>query len=145
MNIEDIQDSVRVGNEVSVILRTGHQFSGVLSEIRETSIMLRKASGAKIPLSAEAIDCIFPIETASSSSSGEITTGLQAVDTASVLPASPSILSGRENHPEPQPASPGSDKITELGSKQNPEQKNPSYSVEVLTKVVEISLELLVN
>jgi tetratricopeptide (TPR) repeat protein len=138
MNIEDIQDSVRVGNEVSVILRTGHQFSGVLSEIRETSIMLRQASGAKIPLSAEAIDCIFPIETASSSSSGEITTGLQAVDTASVLPASPSSLSGTENHPEPQPAASCSDKITELDSKQNPDQKNPPYSVEVLTKVVEI-------
>jgi hypothetical protein len=49
MNIEDIQDSVRIGNEVSVILRTGHLLSGFLSEIRETSIILRQASGAKMP------------------------------------------------------------------------------------------------
>ncbi|MFM6132763.1 MAG: hypothetical protein ACKPE3_20600 [Sphaerospermopsis kisseleviana] len=54
MNIEDIQDSVRIGVEVSVILRTGHQLSGFLSEIRETSIILRQASGAKMPLFAEA-------------------------------------------------------------------------------------------
>jgi tetratricopeptide (TPR) repeat protein len=60
MNIEDIQDSVRIGLEVSVILRTGHQFFGILSEIRESSIILRQAPGIKIPLSADAIDCIFP-------------------------------------------------------------------------------------
>ena len=62
MNIQDIQDSVRVGVEISVILRTGHQFSGILSEIRETSIILRQASGIKIPLNAEAIDCVFPTQ-----------------------------------------------------------------------------------
>jgi hypothetical protein len=90
MNIQDIQDSVRIGVEISVILRTGHQVSGVLSEIRETSIILRQASGAKMPLAAEAIDCIFPIP---------------IIDTSTVLPTHSSISSNLQNKPDLQTSS----------------------------------------
>ncbi|MEH1785714.1 MAG: hypothetical protein V7L23_09025 [Nostoc sp.] len=135
MNIEDIQDSVRIGVEISVILRTGHQFSGVLSEIRETSIILRQASGTKMPLSAEAIDCIFPIQITDSSI--EITPDLQSAGTSTVLPIHLSISSNLQNNPEPKiPLS--SLKSTEPELEDAIENNSLIYSIEVVTKVVEI-------
>ncbi|BAZ87699.1 hypothetical protein [Dolichospermum compactum] len=119
MNIQDIQDSVRIGVEISVILRTGHQFSGVLSEIRETSIILRQASGAKMPLAAEAIDCIFPIP---------------IIDTSTVLPTHSSISSNLQNKPDLQTSSSALKTELELAINNN----IPIYSLEVVTKLVEI-------
>lgn len=122
MNVEDIQDSVRIGIEVTVILRTGHQFSGILSEMRETSIILRQASGAKIPLSAEAIDCIFPIEIADTSSEST-STGIKSTDTSTVLPTRSSTSFNIQSNPNIQ---------TPL------DHNSSAYPLEVITKVVEI-------
>jgi tetratricopeptide (TPR) repeat protein len=119
MNIQDIQDSVRIGVEISVILRTGHQVSGVLSEIRETSIILRQASGAKMPLAAEAIDCIFPIP---------------IIDTSTVLPTHSSISSNLQNKPDLQTSSSALKTELELAINNN----IPTYSLETVTKLVEI-------
>jgi tetratricopeptide (TPR) repeat protein len=59
MNITDIQDSCQIGSELCVIFKTGQQFYGILSEIRETSIVLRLASGNKMPISLDAIATAF--------------------------------------------------------------------------------------
>jgi tetratricopeptide (TPR) repeat protein len=131
MNIEDIQDSVRIGVEVSVILRTGHQLSGVLSEIRETSIILRQASGAKMPLSAEAIDCIFPIQVADSPI--EITSSIQNTNTSTVVPTHSSISPNLQKNINQQTSSPALE--TELDSAI---ETNIPISLEILTKLVEI-------
>src|SRR4028119_1449496 len=135
MNIEDIQHSVRVGVEVSVILRTGHQFSGVLSEIREASIILRQSSGTKMPLSAKAIDCIFSIQTTDSSI--ESTPSLQSSDTSTLLPTHPSLSSNLQNNLELKTSFPSLESIEsqlEIAIDNN----NPTYPIEVITKIVEI-------
>ena len=135
MNIEDIQDSVRVGVEISVILRTGHEFSGVLSEIRETTIILRQTSGTKIPLSAEAIDCIFPIQ--STDLSIEITPSLQSAGTTTSLPTRPSTSSNLQSNLE-QKNSLLPLKINESQLESPTNNNSPTYPIEVITKIVEI-------
>ncbi|WP_144018174.1 tetratricopeptide repeat protein [Planktothrix rubescens] len=135
MNIEDIQDSVRIGIEVTVILRTGHQFSGVLTEIRETSIILRQASGTKMPLSAEAIDCIFPIQ--STDLSIEITPILQSAGTTASLPTRLSTSSNLQNNLEQKNSLlPLKTNESQLESPTN--NNIPRYAIEVITKIVEI-------
>jgi len=59
MNVEDIQDCCKIGVQVCVFLTTGQQFAGVLSEIRESSIVLRLPSGGKIPIALSAIAAAF--------------------------------------------------------------------------------------
>jgi len=132
MNIEDIQDSVRIGIEISVILRTGHQFSGVLSEIRETSIILRQASGGKMPLSAEAIDCIFPKQITDLPI--EISQNLQSSGTSTVLSTDLPIPPNLQKNTVIQTSSPAFKTELDLATSNN----NPTYSVEVITKLVEI-------
>jgi tetratricopeptide (TPR) repeat protein len=135
MNIKDIQDSVRVGVEVSVILRTGHQFYGVLTEIRETSIILYQASGTKIPLSTEAIDCIFSIQ--STDLSIEITPSLQSAGTTTSLPTPLSTSSNLQNNFEQQNSLlPLKTNEPQLESSTN--NNLAAYPIEVLTKIVEI-------
>jgi tetratricopeptide (TPR) repeat protein len=136
MNIEDIQDSVRIGVEISVILRTGHQLSGVLSEIRETSIILRQASGAKMPLSAEAIDCIFPIQITDSPI--EITPSLQNITTSTASTTHSSISPNLQKNPDRQISSPALKTELELAI-----DNNIPTSVEVLTKLVEIDTRFI--
>jgi tetratricopeptide (TPR) repeat protein len=132
MKIEDIQDSVRIGVEVSVILRTGHQLSGLLSEIRETSIILRQVSGAKMPLSAEAIDCIFPIQVADSPI--EITSSIQNTNTSTVAPTYSSISSNLQKNINQQTSSPALETEFDITI-----ETNIPISLEVLTKLVEIN------
>jgi tetratricopeptide (TPR) repeat protein len=116
MNIEDIQENCRIGQEVSVIINTGHQFSGILSEIKETSIVLRQSSGGKIPLLTEAIITIFEVDT--NKVSNEVVSVVENSLEKSPLP----LIA-------PQPTS------------SNPETLTPttSYSIEVITQVVEIA------
>lgn len=134
MNIDDIQDNFRIRTEVSVILRTGREFSGTLTGISESSITLRLSSGGKIVLDAAAIDCIFPAETTDSLSEE---TQIEQDSSVSLLSTSPLPLSDSESisppissppsDPQPTPPEPvASDSST-------------SYSVEVITGVAEIN------
>lgn len=123
MQIEDIQDNFRLRSEISVILRTGQQFCGILAGISESSITLRQSSGSNIVLSVEAIDCIFPShpsETHNNSSNTE-----PAAVSLSSRASSPSIVTST-----PSPA--------QSSVIPNPET-TPIYSIEVITQVVEIT------
>lgn len=131
MNIEDIQDNFRIGSEVSVILRTGHQFSGTLSEIREASIILRQSSGGKIPLSAEAIDCIFPVQDT------ELPGGTApVVQNSSVMPLPTSFP---QQAPPSQTVPPPPAPTPPLVPASIASEATPTYPIEVITQVVEIA------
>ena len=131
MNIEDIQDNFRIGSEVSVILRTGHQFSGTLSEIREASIILRQSSGGKISLSAEAIDCIFPVQDT------ELSGGTApVVQNSSVTPLPTSFP---QQAPPSKTATPPPAPTPPIVSASEATETNTTYPIEVITQVVEIA------
>ena len=123
MQIEDIQDNFRLRSEISVILRTGQQFCGILAGISESSITLRQSPGSNIVLSIEAIDCIFP------SHSSE--TPNNPTDTEAV-PVSLSLIAPSPSIPTPTP-SPAQTSVI-----RNPETTS-IYSLEVITQVVEIT------
>jgi len=134
MNIEDIQDNFRIGTEVSVILRTGREFSGTLVGISESSINLRLSSGGKILLDAAAIDCIFPVETTDSHSQE---TQIEQDSSVSLLSTSPLPLSDSESISPPISSPPSDPQPT------SPEpvasENSISYSVDVITRVAEIN------
>ena len=112
MRIEDIQDNFRIGSEVSVILRTGQQFSGTLAQISQSSITLCQSSGGNIVLSAEAIDCILPAQTTD-------------------LPRATAPVLVQNSSPAPTPPI-----VPALVASET----NTTYPIKVITQVVEIAV-----